>query len=195
MVENVRAGLTNPRTESVALERAAGRVLAEAVAADRDYPALARSVRDGYAVRAVDLPGALEVIGEVRAGDRFDGEVGAGQAVEIMTGAPVPRGADAVVMVEHVRREGDRMVADQTAAAGQFINPQACEARAGETLLEPGQRLDYTGIAMLAAAGKERVSVYAAPRVAINWDQSQTLQSAGVHDLVGASFHAIHASF
>jgi molybdopterin molybdotransferase len=167
VVENVRAGLTNPRTESVALERAAGRVLAEAVAADRDYPALARSVRDGYAVRAVDLPGALEVIGEVRAGDRFDGEVGAGQAVEIMTGAPVPRGADAVVMVEHVRREGDRMVADQTAAAGQFINPQACEARAGETLLEPGQRLDYTGIAMLAAAGKERVSVYAAPRVAI----------------------------
>jgi molybdopterin molybdotransferase len=156
-----------PPAESVALEAAAGRVLAELVAADRDYPALARSVRDGYAVRAVDLPGELEVIGEVRAGDSFAGEVGARQAVEIMTGAPVPRGADAVVMLEYVRREGARVIADQTAKAGQFINPQASEARAGETLLQPGKRLDYTDIAMLAAAGKQRVLVYAAPRVAI----------------------------
>lgn len=163
----MRAALRSLLTETVTLECAAGRVLAEAVAADRDYPALARSVRDGYAVRAADLPGTLQVIGEVRAGDRFDGEIAAGQTVEIMTGAPVPRGADAVVMVEHVRREGDRMAADQAATAGQFINPQACEAQAGETLLEPGQRLDYTAIAMLAAAGRERVLVYGAPRVAI----------------------------
>jgi molybdopterin molybdotransferase len=156
-----------PPSESVALEAAAGRVLAELVAADRDYPALARSVRDGYAVRAVDLPGELEVIGEVRAGDSFAGEVGARQAVEIMTGAPVPRGADAVVMIEYVRREGARVAVDQSAKAGQFINPQASEARAGKTLLEPGKRLDYTDIAMLAAAGMQSVPVYAAPRIAI----------------------------
>ncbi len=167
MLETVRNARAVPPAEIVTLEAAAGRVLAESIAADRDYPALARSVRDGYAVRAVDLPGEFEVIGEVRAGDIFSGAVGAHQAVEIMTGAPVPRGADAVVMLEYVRRDGARVIVDQTAPAGQFINPQASEARAGETLLQPGKRLDFTGIAMLAAAGRERVPVYAAPRVAI----------------------------
>lgn len=153
--------------QSVALEAAAGRVLAESVAADRDYPALARSVRDGYAVRAADLPGQLDVTGEVRAGESFAGEVGRGQAVEIMTGAPVPRGADAVVMLEYVHREGARVTVDQTAAPGQFINPQGSEARAGDILLHPGKRLDYTDIAMLASVGRTCISVYAAPRVAI----------------------------
>jgi molybdopterin molybdotransferase len=167
VLDKVRNGRTAPPAENVALEAAAGRVLAEGVAADRDYPALARSVRDGYAVRSVDLPGELEVIGEVRAGESFSGGVGAHQAVEIMTGAPVPRGADAVVMLEYVRREVARVTVDQTAKAGQFINPQASEARAGDTLLVPGKRLDYTDVAMLAAAGKERVQVCAKPRVAI----------------------------
>jgi molybdopterin molybdotransferase len=166
-LDTVRSARAAPPAESVALEAAAGRVLAERTVADRDYPALARSVRDGYAVRAVDLPGELDVIGEVRAGESFNGEVGAGQAVEIMTGAPLPRGADAIVMVEYVRRDGARVVVDQSGKTGQFINPQGCEARAGDTLMEPGKRLDFTGIAMLAAAGKARVSVYAAPRVAI----------------------------
>ena len=166
-MDTVRNARTAPPVESVALEATAGRVLAEPIAADRDYPALARSVRDGYAVRAIDLPGELEVIGEVRAGESFSGEVGARQAVEIMTGAPVPHGADAVVMLEHVRREGARVIAGQSAASGQFINPQACEARAGEILLHPGKRLDFTDIAMLAAAGKQSVPVYAVPRVAI----------------------------
>jgi molybdopterin molybdotransferase len=166
-LDTVRTARAAPPAESVALEAAAGRVLAESIAADRDYPALARSVRDGYAVRAIDSPGELEVIGEVRAGESFSGEVGARQAVEIMTGAPVPRGADAVVMLEHVRREGARVIAGQSAASGQFINPQACEARAGEILLHPGKRLDFTDIAMLAAAGKQSVPVYAVPRVAI----------------------------
>jgi molybdopterin molybdotransferase len=167
VLKTVRAARPAPAAETVALEAAAGRVLADPIAADRDYPALARSVRDGYAVRAVDLPGELEVIGEVRAGENFSGEVGARQAVEIMTGAPVPRGADAVVMVEHVHREGARVVASQAAATGQFINRQASEARAGEILLDPGKRLDFTDIAMLAAAGRERVPVYALPRIAI----------------------------
>ncbi|MGB7759623.1 MAG: molybdopterin molybdenumtransferase MoeA, partial [Bryobacteraceae bacterium] len=78
-----------PSVEDVALDAAAGRVLAAEVAADRDSPAFARSARDGYAVRAADLPGELAVIGEVRAGQRFSGAVGPGQAVAIMTGAPV----------------------------------------------------------------------------------------------------------
>ncbi len=163
----VRAARPVPAVESVALESAAGRVLAEPLAADRDYPALARSVRDGYAVRASDLPGALEVIGEVRAGEIFGGEVGERQAVEIMTGAPVPCRADAIVMVEHVRREGSQVFVEQGASAGQFINPRGSEARSGEILLQAGTRLDFTAIAMLAAAGWERVPIYAAPHVAI----------------------------
>ena len=101
VLSTVRAARPAPAIEEIALEAAAGRVLAEDVVADRDVPAAARSVRDGYAVRASDLPGELEVIGEVRAGERFAGVVGSGQAVEIMTGAPVPAGADAVVMIEH----------------------------------------------------------------------------------------------
>jgi molybdopterin molybdotransferase len=163
----VRAARVAPPVESVPLEAAAGRVLAEALRADRDYPAVARSVRDGYAVRAIDLPAGLEVIGEVRAGQSFAGEVGWNQAVEIMTGAPVPRGADAVVMIETVRLEERRVMVDRAAKPGQFINPQGSEARAGEILLDSGKRLDFTGVAMLAAVGKARVAVYAAPRVAI----------------------------
>jgi len=163
----VRAGRSTPASETVALSDAAGRVLAEPVSADRDSPALSRSVRDGFAVRAIDLPGRLEVIGEVRAGDLFQGELGRGQAVEIMTGAPIPAGADSVVMVEHTRREGAAVVIDQSGEPGQFINPRGCEAAAGEKVLHPGRLLDYTDIAMLAAFGRDRVEVYRKPEVAI----------------------------
>ena len=168
MIERVLAGRLFPPPESVALECAAGRVLAEGIRADRDFPALARSVRDGFALRAQDVPGTLRVIGEVRAGDRFAGVLAAGQAVEIMTGAPVPRGADAIVMVEHVTRGADGAVStDSSAAVGQFINPQACEARAGETLLSPGKRLNFAAIALLAAVGQSAVAVCPKPRVAL----------------------------
>jgi molybdopterin molybdotransferase len=167
VLDRVRAGRAMPTTEEVNLEAAAGRVLAETVAADRDAPAVSRSVRDGYAVRAIDLPGVLTVIGEVRAGDRFQGEVGRGQAVEIMTGAPIPAGADAVVMVEHTARENGNVRIDRSAEPHQFINPKGCEASAGEAVLHPGHRLDYTDIAMLAAFGRPRVKVYRRPEVAI----------------------------
>ena len=168
VIERVMAARVMAPPEEVSLESAAGRVLAENVVADRDLPALARSVRDGFAVRAGDVPGTLRVVGEVRAGDRFEGAVGAGEAVEIMTGAPVPDGATAVVMVEHVTRGPDGSVTtDRAAEPGQFINPQGCEARAGEALLTPGKRLGFAEIALLAAVGKDRVAVYARPRVAL----------------------------
>jgi molybdopterin molybdotransferase len=156
-----------PAVEQVELDMASGRILAVDVTADRDYPALARSVRDGFAVRAADLPGTLEIAGEVRAGGQFAGEVGARQAVEIMTGAPIPRGADAVIMIEHVTREGSTLRYDRTAEPGQFINPQACEAARGETFLHAGERLDYSAVALLAAAGHETVPVYVQPKIAI----------------------------
>ena len=104
-------------------------------------------------MRAIDLPGRLEIIGEVRAGERFAGQLAAGQAVEIMTGAPIPSGADAVVMIEHTRRENGRVVIDGSAEAQQFINPRGCEAAAHQVVVHAGKRLDYADIALLASFG------------------------------------------
>ncbi len=154
-------------TEEVSLLESAGRVLAESVAADRDYPPMARSVRDGFAVRAADVPGELRVIGEVRAGEKFSGEVGVGDAVEIMTGAPIPPGADAVVMVEHVTVNGSSVNVPRTLRSGENVSPQGSEARGGETLLDPGRRLGFADVALLATIGRSSVSVFRKPQVAI----------------------------
>ncbi len=124
-------------------------------------------MRDGYAVRAADLPGELAVIGEVRAGERFAGVVGPGQAVEIMTGAPVPAGADAVIMLEDTRAGDGHVHIDGTAQPAQAINRRGAEAAAGEIVLGAGTRLDYSGIAALAAFGYSHVPVYRRPTVAI----------------------------
>lgn len=156
-----------PPIEDVPLSGAAGRVLAEQAAADRDYPPLSRSVRDGFALRAADLPGEFLIIGEVRAGDIFTGDVGPGEAVEIMTGAPVPRGADCVVMVEHCSVAGEKMVTDRVLSLGDNVNPQGSESRSGEVVLEPGTCLDFAEIALLATVGRHHVWVYRQPQVAI----------------------------
>jgi molybdopterin molybdotransferase len=166
IIEKVKA-CRKPAAEEVSLEEADGRVLAEDVTADRDYPARPRSIRDGYAVRSADLPGEFEIIGEVRAGEDFHAAVGPRQAVEIMTGAPVPAGADQVVMVEYTRRNGSRMLTEKGPAPGEFVNPQGSEARRGEVVLPAGRRLDYACVALLATVGKTAVRVYRQPRVAI----------------------------
>jgi molybdopterin molybdotransferase len=162
-----RVAGAKPREEVVDLSEAAGRVLAEQIIADRDYPTVSRSVRDGFAVRSADVPGDLLVIGEVRAGETFGRDVGAGEAVEIMTGAPVPRGADAIVMVEHVTIAGERVSVPRALQRGENISPQGSQARAGESLLEAGRRLDFAGIALLASVGSSRVAVFERPQVAI----------------------------
>jgi molybdopterin molybdotransferase len=167
VIQSVRAARRSPAIETVDLLGAAGRVLAEPIAADRETPPTSRSVRDGFAIRAADAPGEFEIIGEVRAGNRFEDPVDWRQAVEIMTGAPIPPGADAVVMVEHVARTGNRITVDQPVEAQQFINPHGCEAAADEVVLRAGKRLDYSDIAMLAAFGHRRVQVYRKLTVAI----------------------------
>jgi molybdopterin molybdotransferase len=167
----VGEALVAPRVETVDLLCAAGRVLSRDVAADRDTPPTSRSVRDGFAIRAIDASGdsaaEFEVVGESRAGASFEGTVGPHQAVEIMTGAAVPDGADAVIMVEHVKRRDERIAYADAVTPGQFINPRGCEAEKGEPVLRAGMRLDYTCVAMLAAFGFSRVSVFAKPTVAI----------------------------
>jgi molybdopterin molybdotransferase len=151
----------------VSIDLSLGRVLAANVTADRDYPPVNRSVRDGFAVRAVDLPGPLKVTGEVRAGGYFEGQVGTGEAVEIMTGAPVPAGADCVVMIEHVERDGDMIRVDRPYTAGDNISPRGIECRAGDTLLMPGMRIGFAEIAVMASVGVEQAAVYRRPRIAI----------------------------
>lgn len=153
--------------EQVNAPDAAGRILAETVVADRDYPPFPRSARDGFAVRAADLPADLRVIGEARAGEGFRGSVGHGEAVEIMTGAPLPPGADAVVMVEHTRREGDRVIIERGIKPGDNFNPRGIEAKSGEPVLGIGERIGFAQVAVLAMTGRECVNVYRRPRVAI----------------------------
>ena len=167
MVRELSAATRLPQTEEVDLETAGGRVLAQDLYADRDYPTLDRSARDGFAVRSSDMPGRLRVIGEVRAGERFSAPIALGEAVEIMTGAPVPQGADSIVMVEHVQRDGDLITYNAEAPVGQFINYRGGESAAGTLLLAAGTQLGYTEIGLLASVGCVRPSVYRQPRVTI----------------------------
>jgi len=148
-----------------------GRVVAETIPADRDSPPFARAARDGYAVRAADVaqvPARLEMIGEIKAGEVPDTlGVKAGQAAAIMTGAPLPAGADAVVMVEYTAQSGTAVEIQRSVKAGENFVPRGSEAGAGQVLLERGTRLDHAGIALAASAGKAQIEVFRKPRVAV----------------------------
>lgn len=152
---------------------AAGRVLAEVVTADRDIPPFPRSTRDGYAVRSADLvnlPATFESVGEIRAGEastNLPERIGAGQTVSIMTGAPVPDGADAVVMVEYASQQGSRVEISRGASSGDNIVPRGAEAKKGSVLIDRGTRLNDAAIALVASVGKPELQVYKRPRVAM----------------------------
>jgi molybdopterin molybdotransferase len=157
-------------TESVALLDSLGRVLAAPVLADRDQPPFPRSTRDGFACRAADLTSAnsLLVIGQLRAGEVWPGPaLEPGQAIEIMTGAPVPDGADCVLMVEHAIVDGQRIRTERKLVAGENIVPAGAEARAGATLIAPGTRIGPQHVAAAAACGYADLPVFTRPRVAI----------------------------
>ncbi len=128
--------------ELVPLGPAAGRVLAAAVRADRDQPPFPRSTRDGFACRAVEANSheLLAVTGQIRAGETPAATLGSGEAWEIMTGAPVPDGADAVMMLEHVEhsRQGVRLAVSRALTPGENIVARAAEARRGEVVIPTG---------------------------------------------------------
>ncbi len=156
--------------ETLDLLAARGRVLRQPLLADRDQPPFARSTRDGFAGRAAEWAvGSVRVAGLLRAGEVWGEPVKAGHCVEIMTGAPLPAGADCIVMIEHVEREGGmvQLAAGRTIAAGDNVVPQGAEARQGAVLLPAGTRLNAHGIAVAAACGYARVKVYKRLRVAI----------------------------
>src|SRR5262249_19088094 len=170
VIEVVGARRKLPPRERIEIGQALSRVLAEQVVADRDYPPFDRATRDGFAVRAGDLtpaPATLEIIGEIKAGDTFAGTVGAGQCVEIMTGAGVPPGADAVVMIEHTKPSKSRVLVERAVEPWQNIVRRGSEARAGQVLLQPGTRLGYAELALAAQVGAQPLPAYVRPRVAI----------------------------
>lgn len=157
--------------ESVALADAAGRVMAEPLTALRTQPPFPASAMDGYAVRAADVadvPAELTVIGEAPAGRSFAGSVGAGQAVRIFTGAPVPEGADTILIQEDARVLSDsRIEATESVAAGRHIRRRGLDFNEGDTLLEKGRMLDAAALSLAASANHTQLSVVKAPLVAI----------------------------
>ena len=171
IVEREAAKVRAGDTEIVEIIAAAGRVLAEPLVADRDFPPFPRAARDGYAVRAADvaaIPARLNVVGEIRAGAPDAGiTIAACQAAEIMTGAPVPPGADAVVMVEYTARRDQQVEVTRTVSAGENFVPTGSEAKRGGTLLSPGARLTPAAIAVAGSCGAHRMRVFRRPRVAI----------------------------
>jgi len=172
IVLRVGAGVSAPDEERSALMTSTGRVLTEDVTADRDQPPFDRSTRDGFAVRAGEWSAGqkLRVVGQVRAGEAWSGgEMGAGQAIEIMTGAAVPAGADAVVMIEHVEEGGGEVwaAAGRTLTVGENIVPRGSEARQGDVLLKAGTLVGAAEIALAAACGRAEIAVRKRPRVAI----------------------------
>jgi molybdopterin molybdotransferase len=163
------AGVT-PAIEVVPLAKAWRRVLAEDVKADRDYPPFNRSTRDGFAVRSQDMESAntlLTLDGEVRAGEYFKEEVAPGHCVTIMTGAPLPAGTDAVVMVEYTRTLGDKVEIERPVTSFENVVRKGSEALAGQSILAKGRRLRTGEIGLLASVGKGDVAVSVRPRVAI----------------------------
>lgn len=170
IVNEHAATLRPPSAEPVVLLDSLDRVLAEPVIADRDQPPFTRSTRDGFACRAADLvKGAtLEVVGRLRAGEAWTGSpLAPGQAIEIMTGAPMPKGADCVLMIEHAVVSESHVIPTRALQAGENIVPSGAESRAGETVIKAGTRVGPQHIALAAACGYEEVSVFRRPRVAI----------------------------
>jgi molybdopterin molybdotransferase len=151
---------------------ALGCVTAEAVVATDDVPPFANSAMDGYALQAADLAGApsvLEVVGSVMAGDGRKVVVGPGQAVRIMTGAPIPDGADAVCMVEHTEAldDGRRVRIEVPVAPGTAVRPRASDVAAGSEVVAAGTELTPAHLGVLARFGLETVCVHRLPRVAV----------------------------
>jgi len=159
-----------PRTAAtMSVWDALGFVLAQDVTTDRPYPPFDRSTRDGFAVNAAEAaPGAkLRCAGEVKAGDDFATPLKPGTCVQIMTGAAVPAGANAVVMLEHTRREGEVVHFDRAVSAGQNIVPRGSEAGPDQKVLSTGQRLGFAELALAAQVGAAQLLCANKPRVAI----------------------------
>jgi molybdopterin molybdotransferase len=167
----VLASVSDPvEAETVPLAQAAGRTLAADVTASRTQPPFPASAMDGYAVRFADasvVGASLKLTGTSAAGHGFSGRIGPGEAVRIFTGAPVPEGADAILIQEDAQAEGETVRVVEPVEQNRFIRRAGLDFTAGETLLVAGMTLDARRLALAAAAGHPRLSVRRRPRVAI----------------------------
>ena len=202
-VEEARQRLLAPLKplgiELVALSDAAGRVLAEPVAARRTQPPWPVSAMDGYAVRAADVarvPARLKVVGSVPAGQAFPGTVGRGEAVRIFTGAPVPDGADAIVIQEDTARSGDEVEVREAAPCGHYVRPAGLDFREGEVGLPAGRRLSARDIGLAAAMNRPWLMVHRQPRIAILPTGDEVVMPGdpvGPHQIVSSNGLALSA--
>jgi molybdopterin molybdotransferase len=174
VIEIAQARYRPRSTETIDIVRdpaaALGRVVAEDIRADRDYPSFDRSIRDGIAVRSIDVanvPVRLKAVGESKAGGSYPGTLGQGECVHIMTGAPVPAGADAVVMVEYTKAAGDWITVERGARAGDHIVRAGNEAQANQIVIPRGTRIGYAELSVAAQVGAAKLPVFARPRVAV----------------------------
>ena len=173
-VEDALARLLAPLeklpAEQVSLAAAVGRVLAEDMAARRTQPPFAVSAMDGYAVRAADVarvPVELRIVADIPAGAGFGGVIGAGEAARIFTGAPLPEGADAIVIQEDTERRGDHVEIRERAGKGRYVRPAGLDFTAGDVLLHAGTRLSPRHIGLAAAMNRPWLFVHRRPRVGI----------------------------
>jgi molybdopterin molybdotransferase len=169
VIDRVTASPRRPRSISIHIADALGHVLAQEIIADRDYPPFDRSTRDGYAVRATEATAraSLKCVGEIKAGDPITTPLSPKTCVQIMTGAAVPQGADAVVMIEHTHREGNETHFQQNAAPAQNIVQKGSEATKGQAVLHRGTRLGYAELGLAAQLGAAKLCCAKKPRVAI----------------------------
>lgn len=186
-------------TETIPVAAAHGRVLAEDLAALRTQPPASVSAMDGYAVRAADVaatPTRLRVIGEVPAGRAFEGTVGPREAVRIFTGGVVPDGADAIVMQENTRRDGDAVVVEQSVGPGRFVRKAGLDFTEGDQRLAKGRRMTVRDLGLAAAMNHAVVRVYRRPRVAVISTGSELVppgSAAGVAQVISSNGPALAA--
>jgi molybdopterin molybdotransferase len=192
------------RVEAVLLDEAAGRVLAVDVFAGFDVPPFDRASMDGYAVKSEDTSGAsrdssvsLKLIGVQHTGELYEGEIGGGEALEIATGSPMPRGSDAVVMVEDTDLEGETVTVYKEVQAGRNMAPAGEDMKKGDHVLNLGAVLSPGMVGAMAALGYAEVEVYEKPRVAIYSSgpeivpQGTPLQPGQIYDVNSYTLSAV----
>src|SRR6266481_1284298 len=185
--------------EQVSTADGVGRVLAEDVAARRTQPPFAVSAMDGYAVRAADLghiPVSLRIVAEIPAGAGFGGTLAPGEAARIFTGAPLPDGADTIVIQEDTERDGDRVEVREGAARGRYVRRAGLDFAEGEVLLVAGKRLTPRDIGLAAAMNRPWLFVHRRPRVAILSTGDEIVMPGdpiGPHQIVSSNSLALAA--
>ena len=198
-VARIVAAFSPLPAETVPLAAAHGRVLAADVVARLTQPPFDVSAMDGYAARSADVaqvPVTLRQIGSVPAGARFEGTVGPGEAVRIFTGAPVPDGADTIVIQENVSADGDSITVRAGAPAGRYIRPAGLDFRAGEVGVPAGRRLDARAIGLAAAMNQPWLAVRRRPRIALLATGDEIVmpgEPLGPNQIVSSNTHALRA--